>query len=69
MEQLIISSIEIGDDGIIAIASCIQNIEKLQFGTFGEEGITTKGIEALSTSIQNRNLPVSNHYKASLNTS
>ena len=44
---------EIGDDGFIAISSCISKIEKLLIGYYADANLTMKGITALSNAVAN----------------
>ena len=43
----------IGDDGFIAISSCISKIEKLWIEDDGDTNLTMKGITALSNAVAN----------------
>jgi len=59
MKQLKIPGLVLGDDGIIAMAKCVKNIDDLEFGSSLDKKITKKGLEALSGKISSRINPVS----------
>jgi len=59
MKQLDIGDLELGDDGIMAMAKCVKNIDFLIFGSSVHKEITKNGVEALSREISNRIDPVS----------
>jgi len=42
------------DNNIVAIASCVSNIEQLDLGIIDDNELKTKGIQALSEGIKNR---------------
>ena len=59
MKWLNISSNDIGDDGLIEIAKCVKNVEKLSVGSFADETITMKGIKAVYDEVSKLEKPVS----------
>jgi len=58
MHHLDISKIRLGDDGFVAIASCLNNIDVLFAGRPDNRELSMKGILALSENLQKRNIPV-----------
>ena len=55
MNMLDLKDSTIGDDGLKAISSCLNNINNLITGSkLYDETVTMVGITALSTAIQNR---------------
>ena len=53
-----LSANNIGDDGFVAIASCISRIEMLEIGSTDDEKLSMKGIRALSKAVQLLDKPV-----------
>jgi len=58
MQHLAIMNNKIGDDGFIAISSCVKNIQNLSIGDFNDNFLSIKGIKELSKAIQERSQPV-----------
>jgi len=59
MRGLNISNIMLGDDGWIAIGSCVSNIGKLTIGRGDDQGVTIKGVRALFEGIRSSTQTVS----------
>ena len=59
MEKVDICDVKLGDDGFVAIASCVTNIDQLWIGNKNDTELTINGIRALAQGILNRNKPVS----------
>jgi len=49
----------LGDEGLIAMASCIHNVENVLVGREDDENISVNGIQALYEAIKSRPKPVS----------
>jgi len=49
----------LGDEGFIAIASCLNNVEELRIGHYDDRDITSVGVKVLCESIKNRHRLVS----------
>jgi len=59
MTRLYVNEILLGDDGFLALASCIKNIEELRIvETAIDEKLTFKGFQALAKDISKRDRPV-----------
>ena len=59
MKSLDVSDNFIGDEGFVALSSCVSKIEELTVGSFEDDKVTMKGIKALCEGIQKRTEPVS----------
>ena len=66
MEKLYLTSLNLGDDGLAAIASSVKNIKKLSIEKKYNSQITIKGICALAQEISKRDKPVSYQYSVSV---
>ena len=58
MKILDIRNVKLGDDGFVAIASCVTNIDQLWIKNNHDAKLTIKGIRELAKGILKRNKPV-----------
>ena len=58
MKALNIREIILGDDGFVAIASCVRCVKELVLGDFSDTELTLEGIRALAHEVCKLDKPV-----------
>ena len=58
IQYLNVSGHHFGDEGLVAVASCLDKIQTLVIGSCVDDNITMKGIETLATALRNLKAPM-----------